>query len=216
MSLLKYRLKAILMLFIVLVCFHSPVFALSTRELIENFDKISSYSTFLKSEGENGVNTIHYFYQKPGLIKMIFVKPHKGATLVYNQKTHRVKLKPFKHLGSFTISLKPESSLITDPKGHTVDKSDLGALLQNVLMLSENGTEEIINQEAYNKNIYSVLSVKGNEGFDFEGISQYLLWINTKINLPVRVESYDNDFNLLEKVLLNDLKVNVEFPDNFF
>ncbi len=216
MSLIKYSLKSITMVFSVLFFFHSAVFALSTKELIESFNKISSYSTLLKSEGENGDNIIHYFYKKPGFIKMIFVKPHEGATLVYNQKTHKVKLKPFKHLSSFTISLKPESSLITDPKGHTVDQSDLGALLKNVLILSENGTEKIKNKVFYNKNFYSVLSVKGNEGFNFEGIFQYVLWIDTKINLPVRVESYDNNFNLLEKVLLNDLKVNVKFSDNFF
>jgi len=204
MSLIKSNLKSITMAFSVLFFFHSSVFALSTKELIESFNKISSYSTLLKSEGENGDNIIHYFYKKPGFIKMIFIKPHEGATLVYNQETHKVKLKPFKYLSSFTISLKPESSLITDPKGHTVDQSDLGALLKNVLILSENGTEEIRNKEIYNQNFYSVLSVKGKEGFDFRGISQYVLWIDTKINLPVRVESYDNNFNLLEKVLLND------------
>lgn len=199
-----------------LLFFHSAVFALSTKDLIESFNKISSYSTLLKSEGENGDNIIHYFYKKPGFIKMVFVKPHEGATLVYNQETHKVKLKPFKYLSSFTISLKPDSPLITDPKGHTVDKSDLGALLKNVLILSKNGTEEIRNKEVNNKNIYSMLSVKGTEGFDVEGVFKYVLWIDTKINLPVRVESYDSNLNLLEKVILDDLTVNVEFSDNFF
>jgi outer membrane lipoprotein-sorting protein len=205
----------VLTVLIVLFFLDSPVFALSTRDLIESFNKVSSYSTLLKSEGENGDTIIRYFYKKPGLKKMVFIKPHKGAVLVYNPKTHKVKLRPFRYLG-FTISLKPESSLIKDPKGHTVDRSDLGALLKNVLILSENGTEEIRNKALFNNNLCSVLSVKGKKGFEFEGITQYLLWIDTKINLPVRIESYGNQSNLLEKVLLEDLEVNVELPDEFF
>ena len=147
---------------------------------------------------------------------MVFVKPHEGATLIYDPKTHNVKLTPFKFLSSFSMNLNPDFSLIKDSKGHTVDKSDLGALLRNILILKKNGTEEIINKEIYHKILCSVLSVKGNNGFNLKGIYQYILWIDTRINLPVRVESYDNNFKLLEKVLLDDLKVNVEFSHDFF
>jgi outer membrane lipoprotein-sorting protein len=212
----KSNFKLILIVFTVLSFFDSTVFAISTEELIETFDGISSYSTLLTSEGENGDTIVQYFYKKPGFIKMVFVKPHEGAVLVYNPKTQKVLLTPFKHLGALTINLKPDSFLITDPKGHTVDQSDMGALLKNVLILSKNGNEKIRNKAVYNDTVCTVLSVKAKKGFDLEGIFQYLLWVDTKIKLPVRVESYDNEFKLLEKVLMDDLKVNVEFPDNFF
>ncbi len=200
-----------------LLVFSSNCFGITISELIDNFYNINSYSTLLRSEGKDGENIIHYYYKKPGFIKMVFVKPHEGATLVFNPTTRNVKLNPFKSFRSFEMNLKPDFYLITDPKGHTVDKSDLGSLLKNVQKLLNNGVEEVKSRNVFSNNRFcTILSVKGENGFELEGISNYLLWVDIKTALPVLVESYDKKSKLLEMVFLNDLKINVNFPENFF
>jgi len=55
----------------------------------EEFQSITSYSIALRSFG-NSDHIISYRYQKPGYVRMDFVKPHKGAALVYRPDTGKV------------------------------------------------------------------------------------------------------------------------------
>ena len=67
---------------------------------------------------------------------MDFVKPHKGAALVYRPHTGKVQLSPF-GFGKFLIlTMKPTAKLMLSPSGHRVDESDIGALLENAQSLA--------------------------------------------------------------------------------
>ena len=183
---------------------------------LDKFKLIQSYSATLYSSGEDEVEIIHYAFKKPGYIRMDFIKPHKGAVLAYLPDKKKVKLRPFGVLKPFVLTLSPENSLITSTRGHTVDHSDIGSLLENVSSLSKKGTISIFGEEVVDGRSCFVVRVVGSDGETVDDLSRYDLWIDKQIHLPVKVQSFCSDGELVESVLLKDLRVNVPFPEFFF
>ena len=62
---------------------------------IEHYQTVESYRVTIRSFHSGGDENIHYYYKKPGFVRMEFVHPHAGAVLVYNPNTRRVRLRPF-------------------------------------------------------------------------------------------------------------------------
>jgi outer membrane lipoprotein-sorting protein len=183
---------------------------------LEKFKSIQSYSATLHSFSGNETEIIQYAYKKPGFIRMDFIQPHNGAALVYNPKTNEATVRPFGIFKPFVLTLKPQNSLIKSAKGHTVDHSDIGSLLQNVHMLCQKGTTALLGEEWTNGRDCFVIKITGNKKETVDKINRYELWMDKKIFLPVKIRSFDAENNLLENVLINDLKVNVQFPRLFF
>lgn len=182
----------------------------------ESYSRIDSYRVTLNSRSEGTEENIRYYYKKPGFIRMDFIEPHKGAVLVYDPEKKEVKLRPFGILKSFVLTLSPDSRLIRSAKGHTVDKSDIGALLKNVSALEKEGKNDVLRDEDIGGRKSTVVSVEGRGGYTVDGTHKYLLWLDKKTFLPLKVMAYDADGKLDEEVLMEDLEVNVEFPPDFF
>lgn len=73
--------------------------------------------------------------------------PFKGAVLVYSPSTKKVRLRPLGALRFPAFTLAPENHLVRSSSGHRVDRSDIGALLQNVKELQERGATEVLGEE---------------------------------------------------------------------
>ena len=60
------------------------------------FDTLANYQVTLKSTsaGAEPVEVI-YGYRKPGFVRMDFIRPHAGATLIYSPASGKVTLWPF-------------------------------------------------------------------------------------------------------------------------
>jgi outer membrane lipoprotein-sorting protein len=183
---------------------------------LEKFKTIQSYTATLHSFSENETEIIQYAFKKPGFIRMDFIQPHNGAALVYNPKTENVTLRPFGIFKPLVLTLNPRNPLITSAKGHTVDHSDIGSLLENVDMLYQKGTAILLGEEQITYRDCFVIKVRGDKGKIVEDVHRYDLWLDKETYLPVKVNSFDGNGNLIENVLINDLKVNVQFPQSFF
>ncbi len=190
---------------------HEPISA-----AIENYKNLQSYSVTLRSRNNDSSEEIKYYYKKPGFIRMEFIRPHKGAVLVYNPLRKEVRLRPFGFFKSFVLTLSPDNKLIKSSRGHTVDESDIGALLKMVKKLQSNGKTDIIGDESVNGKTTSVTSVEGEGDFAVEGIHRYVLWFDKKTFLPLKVSAYDLKGGLIEEVLMDDLEINSEIKDSFF
>ncbi|VFQ45010.1 LolA family protein [Desulfoluna butyratoxydans] len=175
--------------------------------MLERFDALDHYTTLLDSEGEDDRNRIIYTYKKPGFIRMDFIHPHKGARLIYNPHEEQVSLRPFAtRLPAFTLS--PDNPLITDPKGHTVDRSDIGALIRSVRRYAREGTVTRLAPESVQSHLCPRLLVEGSE-------VTYLLWVHPELLLPVKVVKLYADSSQ-ETVFLRDLKVDGPLDDAVF
>lgn len=176
-------------------------------QMQERFNSLNNYVTLLDSEGETKRNRIVYTYKKPGFIRMDFIHPHKGARLIYNPRENQVSLRPFAtRLPAFTLS--PNNPLITDPKGHTVDRSDIGALIRSVRRYAREGSVTRLAPESVQSHLCPRLLVEGSE-------VTYLLWVHPELLLPVKVVKLYADSSQ-ETVFLRDLEVDGPLDDAVF
>lgn len=173
----------------------------------ERFEALTNYTTLLDSDGEEGRNRILYTYRKPGFIRMDFITPHKGAKLLFNPLEKRVALRPFS-AKAFTLSLAPDNPLITDPKGHTVDQSDIGSLIRSVMRYAGEGTVTLLPSEGVEGQLCPRLRVEGDE-------VTYLLWVHPELHLPIKVVKLFPG-GTRETVFLRNLTVDGPLDDAVF
>ena len=184
-------------------------------DALEAFRSLHAYSVTLRAETDR-TEIIKYHYKKPGYVRMEFEEPHKGALLAYDPLAKEVTLRPFGFIRSFKMNLSPESRLIRSSRGHTVDESDIGALLEDVDRLRDNGTIEVKGTEEAAGKMAALVEVREKEGLEVDGINLYRLWLDQESRLPVKVEAYDSRGEVLERVEMHELEVDPEFPADFF
>ena len=183
---------------------------------LENYRNVTSYRVTLHSGDGDEAEVIRYFYKRPGFVRMEFVRPHKGALLVYDPGTKTIRLRPFSFFSPFVLTLSPDDSLVQSAQGHRVDASDIGAFLLRVKRLQEHGTTVIREDETVEGKSALTVSVKGKGDFAVEGVHQYLLWLDKVTMLPLKTAAYGVDGNLIEEVRMEGLELNVKLDGNFF
>jgi len=176
-------------------------------QMLERFNALTNYTTLLDSEGEAGRNRIIYTYKKPGFIRMDFIHPHKGASLIYNPYEKTVLLRPFA-TRLLTLNLAPDNRLITDPKGHTVDRSDIGTLIRSAQRFAREGSVTRLSPESVESYLCPRLLVEGKQ-------VTYLLWVHPGFLLPIKVvKLFANGTR--ETVFLRNLVVDGPIDDAVF
>jgi outer membrane lipoprotein-sorting protein len=171
------------------------------------FEGIESYRVTMRSRDGDGEQVIRYEYRRPGFVRMEFVRPHGGAVLVYDPVTKKARLQPFGFLKSFVLTLDPDNVLIRSPRGHSVDESDIGALLRAVRRLAERGTVEGRGEEEIGGRRTAVVEVAGDGDYSVGGIHRYVLWLDEATGLPVKVRAFDAGGALLEEVFMEDIEI---------
>jgi outer membrane lipoprotein-sorting protein len=183
----------------------------------ENYGNVETYRVTLRSNKEDTSEIIRYYYKKPGYVRMEFIKPHKGAVLVYNPEAKKVRLRPFGFLKPFVLTLSPDNSLLKSSNGHTVDESDIGALLEVVIKLQSHGKSDELGDVEVRGKTAVIVSVEGKGDFTVDNdIHRYHLWLDKETFLPLKVSAYDLKGELIEEVLMDDLELNVEFEESSF
>jgi outer membrane lipoprotein-sorting protein len=183
---------------------------------INNFEEIESYRVTLISGSGDSAEIIRYYYRRPGFVKMELIKPHRGTVLAYSPRTKKVTLVPFSWLSRLKFTLDPDNKFIRSSGGHRIDESDIGALLKSVSLLQKNGKTRVLGEEFIGKRPAVKLDIKGEGGFTVDRINAYHLWLDRENYLPLKAVSFDVDRILIEEVLMDDLQIDVVFPDNFF
>lgn len=183
---------------------------------VESFKRLDTYSVTLVSNTRGSREIIRYFYKKPGYVRMEFLTPRKGALLVYDPVKNKVRVRPFGFFRPFVIGLSPENFLIRSSGGHTVDKSDIGALLESVKELKHKGTLQIVGEENVNGRDALRVRVTGKFRQTVSGTHSYDLWMEKGSNMPLRVKAFDAEGRLTEEVMMDDLVIDPAFPDSFF
>ena len=183
---------------------------------IDNYKDVTSYQVTIKSNSHGKTEIIHFYYKKPGFVRMEFVAPFKGAALIYDPGSRRAKLWPFGY-GSFpSLSLSPDSSILTSSSGQRVDRSDVGMLYLNVKTLQQHGMTEVIGVEKYDDSEAVHIAVSSRDGFNIGGVARYQLWLERMSGFPLKVISYDMDGRQLEVVVMEELIIEPRLSDGFF
>jgi len=181
---------------------------------LRNYNSVESYRVTLRSRGKHFSEEIRYYY-KSGFIRMEFIRPFCGTVLTYNPLVKEVRLKPLQFV-DHVITLSPESLVIRSSAGHRVDQSDIGSLLCAVAKLQAEGRICVAGDDVLAGRETILFRVVGNNDVNVCGIHRYDLWLEKKFFLPVKVVSYDLSEELLEEVVMDDLEINIDLPDDLF
>ncbi|MDP1645410.1 MAG: DUF1571 domain-containing protein [Thiobacillus sp.] len=184
---------------------------------IEHYRTVATYRVTLRSSHADGEDHIRYYYKKPGFVRMEFIRPHAGAVLVYSPLTRRVRLWPYV-AGRFPeLGLSPHNSLIRGPGGQTVDKSDVGALFENVRTLLEQGQAEVRGEARMEDGRTALhLVVTGAKGGAVASVHRYELWLDTSSQFPIKVISRNQEDAIIETVMMDALEINAPLPETLF
>ncbi|HXV09288.1 MAG TPA: sigma-E factor regulatory protein RseB domain-containing protein [Burkholderiales bacterium] len=182
---------------------------------VERYQKVESYEVTLRSSGADRSDIIRFSYKRPGFVRMDFVRPHEGAVLIYSPLTMDVRLWPFGEK-FFSLTLSPENGLVQSPTGQRVDQSDIGALLRHVKTLQRNGETAVVGEERVGGTRALRVLVSGRGEFVVGNVHRYDLWLDAVTSLPLKVVSRDVKGDIIETVLMDDLRINVRLPDNLF
>lgn len=183
---------------------------------IDFYKEVTTYQVTLKSVSSDKTEVIHYYFKKPGYVRMEFDSPFKGAVLIYDPTSRRAKLWPFGY-GTFpALSLSPDNGMIQSSTGQRVDRSDVGVLYRNVKTMQQNGTTELLGIEELSGKEAMHISVTATDGFTLRGTALYQLWLDRTTGFPLRVMSHARDGRLIEVVEMEDLRIDPSFPDGFF
>lgn len=185
-------------------------------DAIEHFRSVETYQVTLHSSRADGEYRIRYAYRKPGFVRMDFILPHAGAVLVYSPLTRRVRLWP-RGVGRFPeLSLSPSNPLIRGPGGQTVDKSDVGALFDNVRTLLAQGEAEVRGEADLQGRSALHLVVSGAAGAAADGVHRYELWLDVSSRFPLKVISRDRQDAIIEIVTMEALQINPPLAQTLF
>jgi outer membrane lipoprotein-sorting protein len=171
----------------------------------------------INSRSDGDSQSIRYFYKSPGYVRMEFIRPHKGAVILYSPVTKKARVRPFVFLRSLVLTLSPRNSLITSPAGHRVDASDMGSLLKEASTLADQGRMAVVGSEKVSGRETLLVEVNGaGNSVVNGGVHRYLLWLDVRTFLPVRTKSFNISDEMLEDVVMDDLEIDPDLPDSLF
>lgn len=186
-------------------------------DALARFSQLSSYQLTLRSRGPREVQVMRYAYRKPGFVRLELISPFKGAVLIYSPISRKVRLWPFgfsrRHSG---FSLSPANRLVQSAGGHRVDESDVGALLHNLQRLQRQGETRLMGESMIGAKSVLRFSVDATGKAAVDEVSRYDVWLDSHSLFPLKVVSFDREGKELETVLMENVVINPEFPNNFF
>ena len=204
-------------LFVLLVLSTSAASRDPLDAALASYKKLSTYRVTLRSRSDSSSEIIRYFYKRPGFVRMEFIEPHKGAVLVYNPEKKEAKLLPFGFMKSLVLSMSPDNPLIASSRGHRVDASDIGSLLESAQRLREKGKSGEPRRAVTGGKKTVLVAVEGEGSATVAGnVHRCLLWLDVSTFLPVKTTTYDAKGAMIEDVVLEDLEIDIDLPDSLF
>lgn len=183
------------------------------EQALARFEQLQGYRLELRSEGPGGNQQLRYAYRKPGLVRLDVISPHAGAVLIYSPYSERVRLWPFGLKGP-SLSLSPDNLLVKSPRGHRLDRSDVGVLLHSARRLAQLGELRLLGESRLGERLVLQLLARGPAGPG--QVARYEIWLDKALLFPVRVISHDARGNLLETVWLERIELDPPFADDVF
>lgn len=183
----------------------------------DRFQALDGYRVTLRATSPaHALRLIRYSYRRPGWLRLDFDTPHHGAVLIYDPASQRVRLWPF-GIGHFPqLTLAPDNPLLRDRRGHRVERSHVGALLENVRKLVVHGRQQRGEPVQLGRWQALPLTVTGGGDETVEGVHRYQLWLEREHLFPLKVISYGVDGGELETVLMDDVEFDPALPDDWF
>jgi outer membrane lipoprotein-sorting protein len=155
-----------------------------------------------------------YRFKKPDRIRIDFIAPHAGMTLLYPTSGGEVLLRPSGWASSLTLRLHSRSSLLEISPGQHIDQTDYGVLIANI---RHSLTDMFLGElDAKTTNGQTVLRVLSDNPFRRGSPTRYIFGIDDRLSLPVHVTEMEPDGRLRRTVDYRDLRINGGLSQTIF
>jgi len=164
--------------------------------------------------GAWGIKKFQYTFQKPNRIRIDFKRPHSGMIMVYPDLDGKVVVRPYPWAPAFLFRLAPDSVFLKDPSGQTIDRTDLGQLIENIGRSLTKGKRGPI--EMKTEGDHFVVQVPAVNHFRKEEVTRYRFFVHRASWLPFRVEESGPGGAVERIIIFRDLQTNIGIPEDFF
>ena len=212
---------------VLLTAFLSPLGAqenLSPSALLDSLEtrwnQIQDYTMELHSfqkKGEKTQNRVYAFrYMRPGWIYLhVLEGDGKGAHVVYNPQTDKVRAKKGGLLSVIKLTLSPDDKRVLSIRGFGIKDTPFDVLLRRwrtylqTAQVQLQGPQEVEGQEVY------VLEATGVDPTLSKGADREVLYLRSTDFLPVGFDQYEGG-ELVHRVRYKDLRLNVGLTEEDF
>ncbi|MCD6087527.1 MAG: DUF1571 domain-containing protein [Candidatus Hydrothermae bacterium] len=182
-------------------------------KLKSSFDSILDYTCILESFVRKGdkkeVRTYEYRYMKPGWVYMKILKgDNKGAVVIYNPETGKVRARKGGILGAIKLTFDPTDKKVLSIRGHRVDESHMGAILNRWLDYLTRAKVEYKGETTVDSLKGPLLEATECDTAKYHGTWKEILLLDADNHLPVLIEQFDRSGKLIHRVRIKDLKLN--------
>jgi outer membrane lipoprotein-sorting protein len=201
------------------------------RDMEEAYAKIDNYTAiFHKQERVSGKlleeETIFIKFKKPFKVYMKWIKdPYKGRQILYveNWNENQMKVRERGILGVITVNLDPNSSMANKGNRHPITESGLGHLVKLIEENLRKGAKvaELKFIGHGEETVYGHKTKKVELIFPKDEARGYYCYhaiinIDVEKKLPLKVQIYDWEDNLIEKYGYEELKLDPGLTDADF
>lgn len=184
------------------------------------YQQVRDYQTRLVITGFGGDDAFRsrqelmYRFKKPDRIRIDFLSPHSGMTILYPTSEGKVLLKPSGWASIFSLRLDSRHSLLEISPGQQINRTDYGVLIANI---RHSLTDLLLGDlEVRVLPARTVVRVLSDNPFKRGNPTRYIFIIDDELSLPVHVTEMDPDGGLRRTVDYQDVEINRGLSEAIF
>jgi len=223
--------KTILILFSALACLldHPGIFdavagdedrILAVAQHMEAaFKEVEDYSCeveqiFYQNGAENQRYRFKFYFKKPKKIRVDFSHPHPGLTVIYKDGETKATVIPFRSSPVFKFRLSVDNPMLKTLAGQRINQTDMGYFIDFV---SKNLKKVEQKENTFHEHEQSVEFIfRAMDYIEERSLEKYRISISKKYWLPIRIERYSSEGELLEVSDIKNYVLNAHLEDKFF
>ncbi len=169
---------------------------------------------FYDKDGEDRHFQFKYYFKKEKKIRVDFTHPYTELTLIYQARDENVTVLPIRFFSFLKLRFSMDDPSIRTLSGQRIDQTDVGFFIEflakNISGVRQEDNEFLENADEIRFLFRAMDYVKGSTP------EKYRIHISKKHWLPVRLERYDLEGNLLEISIIQNYVVNRHLQDDLF
>jgi len=184
-----------------------------------SFDSVEDYSCeveqiFYLDGKEDQRYSFKFYYKRTKKIRVDFISPYSGMSIYYQGGNKDATVKPFRGLPSLKFKFSIHHPLIKTAAGQTIDQTDMG-YFTNFLMKNFKKVKQG-EDEFYEDREQAAFLLLAMDYIEEKNLERYQIIISKKNWLPIRIERYHLEGQVLEVTVIKDYVINVHLEEKFF
>lgn len=183
------------------------LFKMVEQRLVGINDYTCTLRSYERKNSKEQSRVYEYRYLKPGWVWMKIIEgDNKGAVVGYNPNTRKVRAHKGGILSLIKITTTPEDNRVKSLRGHRIDQSDFLSVLERMTRASSEAESTFV--ESINTFwVLRILNIANPE--EFLGASTLVFTVDKNTLLPVMVEEFDANNDLIKRVEYKNIKIDV-------